>query len=216
MSPSIPPRPVGHHPTPEQLYDARHGPRDAESERILLHAAGCGPCSEEMVRQQAFDRPEPLSTAAVETAWERFGRSPAARPTVRRAPALALAAALAAGAVGLAIWGTLTRPVAEHVERGGVETDVGWQPTGVLAAPPDTFVFPAADGEPRRIRVFDAVQRYTWTSAPTQGTRVPFPAAERRRLQPGVEYYWTVLGGPDQGQAATRSFRLLPEKTRRQ
>lgn len=56
------------------------------------------------------------------------------------------------------------------------------------------------------MRVFDAAQDYTWTSEPMAGGRIPFPETERRRLRPGVEYFWTVLDGGE-GDAA-RSFRV--------
>jgi hypothetical protein len=221
----IPTRPVGPHPTPEQLYAARHG-QDEGSRALLRHAAGCAACSEEMARQEAFDQPEALPAAALEAAWERFGQEqPHSRTsrtprtpsrTARWTPVLALAAALTACVLGLGLWMTRTEPQPgpADVERGapvvpGLAAD--WHPSGLLAAPPAELTFPNPQGETRRVRVFDASQGYTWTSAPTEGGRVLFPEAERRRLKPGVEYFWTVLGGdePNEGNAA-RSFRIRP------
>ncbi|HYX25055.1 MAG TPA: hypothetical protein VFC23_12945 [Thermoanaerobaculia bacterium] len=59
--------------------------------------------------------------------------------------------------------------------------------------------------------MFDATQTYVWTSEPAFGGRVVFPAAERRRLKPGVEYFWTVVGGAGEGGAA-RSFEIEPHR----
>jgi hypothetical protein len=208
MTDPIPPRPLGPHPTPEQLYAARHG-QDEESRSILRHAAGCALCSLEIARQEAFDGPQALPTGQVEAAWERFGREPEARAprrSLRQAPLLALAATLTACVLGLGIWNAQRNPKPEDVERGAPATAVDWQPSGTLDAPPAEIVFPNPQGDPRRVRVFDAAQDYTWTSEPTTDGRVPFPEAERRRLRPGVEYFWTVLDGGD-GEAA-RSFRI--------
>jgi hypothetical protein len=83
-----------------------------------------------------------------------------------------------------------------------------WSPLGPLPTPPAELVFPAEDGEPRRVTVYDAAGAYRWTSEPAAGGRGPFPAAERRRLRPGVEYFWTVLDGD--GMAAARSFEIRP------
>jgi hypothetical protein len=204
MTDRIPARSPGPHPAPEQLYAARRGPRTAEAERILAHAALCAACSEELARQEAFDSPEPVSPRALEEAWSRFGRSAPARRPSRAGPALALAATLAAAA-GLGIW--LSRPpVPEDVTRGAGETAGAWQPGGDLDAPPAAFVFPAPDGAPRRVTVFDAGRSYSWTSPPAAGGRIAFPEAERRKLRPGVEYYWTVVG-EEAGEEA-RSFRI--------
>jgi hypothetical protein len=223
--PIIPWRPVGPHPTPEQLYAARHGQDDRhgqneKSRALLRHAAGCAACSEEMARQEAFDQPGALQAAALEAAWERFRQEPDSRtPRMSQAPRrwtpiLALAAALTACVLGLGLWMTRTgpQPGTADVERGapgipGLAAD--WQPSGLLDAPPAELTFPNPEGETRRVRVFDASQGYTWTSPPTDGGRIALPEAERRRLKPGVEYFWTVLGGdePNEGNAA-RSFRI--------
>ncbi|HSF44259.1 MAG TPA: hypothetical protein VLT87_31010 [Thermoanaerobaculia bacterium] len=198
----------GPHPTPEQLYRAHRGPRSADNERWLAHAAVCATCSEELAHLEAFDAPEPVSEAKLEEAWARFGKAPEARrpAPLRRTPALALAAALAAAVLALFLW----KGMPEETERagavrGGSEAVGDWQPAGVVAAPPSELVFPAPSGEPRRVRVFDAAGTYSWTSEPATGGRVPFPEAERQRLRPGVEYFWTVLG--EDGGAA-RSFRI--------
>jgi hypothetical protein len=207
MTESIPLRPAGPHPTPEQLYRARHSPRDAEAERVLEHAAGCALCSTELARQEAFDEPEALPAGAVEAAWQRFGAEPvAARRSARQAPLLALAAAVVICVLGLGIWMSRQSPAPHDVERGAEGTAADWQPAGTLDAPPEAFVFPAPAGEPRRVKVFDATQSYTWTSEPTTGGRIVFPPAERQRLRPGVEYFWTVLDSDE--ERAAPSFRI--------
>ena len=125
---------------------------------------------------------------------------------LRAGLALALAAALAAAILGLFLWkGMPEEPGRAGVVRGGSEVAGEWRPTGVLSAAPAELVFPAPSGEPRRVRVFDAQGTYSWTSGPVSGGRVPFPEAERQRLRPGVEYFWTVLG---EDGAAARSFRV--------
>jgi hypothetical protein len=222
MTDSIPRQPRGPHPTPEQLYAARRGPRDAAAERILAHAFGCALCSQELARQEAFDQPEPLLAGALEDAWRRFGAAelPAtARSSARRTPVLALAAALMVCALGLGLWVARQRPAELDVERSdGRNGSEGWegrdgeiavdrQPAGELAAPPEAFVLSSPAGEPRRVKVFDETQSYTWTSAPAVGGRIDFPETERRRLRPGVTYYWLVLGGDE--QSAARSFRIV-------
>jgi len=205
MTERIPGRSPGPHPAPEQLYAARRGPRTAEAERHLAHAALCAVCSEEMVRQETFDNPEPVSPRALEEAWDRFGSSAPAQQPSRAGPAFALAATLAACAAGLGLWLNRT-PVPDDVTRGGVETAGAWQPGGTLDAPPAELVFPAPDGAPRRVMVFDGERSYSWTSPPTAGGRVILPEAERRKLRPGVEYYWMVVG--DESGEAARSFRI--------
>lgn len=203
----IPDKAPGPHPTPEQLYRARRGPRSAEDERWLAHAAVCATCSEELAHLEAFDAPEPVSEAKLAEAWARFGKPPEARRPAppRRTPALALAAALAAAVLGLFLWKGMPEEAAVGLVRGGSEIVEDWQPAGVIAAAPSELVFPAPSQEPRRVRVFDASGTYSWTSEPVTSGRVSFPEAERQRLRPGVEYFWTVLG---EDGAAARSFRI--------
>ncbi|HEX3552568.1 MAG TPA: hypothetical protein VIA62_05015 [Thermoanaerobaculia bacterium] len=214
MSEPIPLRPSGPHPTPAEIYSARIDPDGPGAERVLRHAAGCARCSEEMARQEAFDQPEPLPAAALDRAWERFGRG---EPDVRRErrerrpawqqPAFALAAALTLCLLGLGIW-VAERPRQEaDVERGSAEATTGMAPSGVLAAAPVEFTFPAPGDQPRRVKVFDSAQTYVWTSAPTFGSRIVLPETERRRLKPGVEYFWTVVGGAGEGGTA-QSFEI--------
>jgi len=184
---------------------------------MLRHAAGCAQCSEEMARQEAFDQPERLPAAALDAAWQRFNRGEpaAATPTnVRRqsrwTPGLALAAALTACVLGLGIWMAQRGHQDADVERGGGQQDTesgDGAPSGLLDAPPAAFMFSTPGDGPRRVKVFDAPQSYTWTSEPSFASRVLFPAEEQRRLKPGVEYFWTVVGGSGEG-TATRSFRI--------
>lgn len=213
MTEPIPLRASGPHPTPDEIYLARQAPDDPASERLLRHAAGCARCSEEMARQEAFDQPEPMPAAALDAAWQRFGRvEPAAAPVLRRrsrwTPALAMAATLTACVLGLGIWLVQRGPQESDVERGGGQaTTASWSPSGLLKAPPAEFVFPGPEDKPRRVKVTDAAQSYQWTSEPTFTGRVAFPPAEQRRLRPGVEYFWTALGGPAEG-TATQSFTI--------
>lgn len=212
----IPLRPAGPHPTPDEIYQARHSPDDPASQRLLRHAAGCARCSEEMARQESFDQPEPLPAAALDAAWQRFNRGElaAAPASVRRrtrwTPVLALAAALTACVLGLGIWVLQRGPQGSDVERGGApETAVTWSPSGLLKAPPDAFTFPGSDDGPRRVKVFDTAQSYQWTSEPTFSGRAAFPPAEQQRLKRGVEYFWTVMGRAGD-ETATRTFRIDP------
>jgi hypothetical protein len=85
---NVPGRPPGPHPTPEQLYRARRGPRTAEAERWLAHAAACASCTEELLLLEAFDEPDAVSPGRLADAWERFGQ-PAARPRQPEAAPLA-------------------------------------------------------------------------------------------------------------------------------
>jgi len=131
-------RPPGPHPTPEQLYRARRGPRTSEAERQLAHAAACALCTEELLRQEAFDAPQPVPPGHLSAAWESFGKAPQAplapvisinRPTSRiaaivqpppRRPAawsrhggiLALAAALVTAVIAVAGFGRWSQPQA--------------------------------------------------------------------------------------------------------
>jgi len=216
MTEPIPPKASGPHPTPEEIYLARHAAGDPAAERLLRHAAGCAQCSEEMARQEAFDQPEPMTAAALDAAWyawQKFDQvKPVEAPVLRRqprwTPALALAAALTACVLGLGLWIVQRGHPESDVERGGGrETAVTGSPSGLLKVPPAEFVFPGPDDRPRRVKVSDAAQSYTWTSEPTFTGRVAFPPAEQRRLRPGVEYFWTVLGGPVEG-TATESFKI--------
>jgi hypothetical protein len=216
---ALPIRPPGPHPAPEQLYRARHGPRTSEAERWLAHAAVCAACSEELLRQEAFDAPQPMGSGSLAAAWKRFGQAPPAplapvlpisrirpispatpitQPT-RRPAALrwAIAATLAA-AVGLGAWSHTRAPRAALSATG--------QPAGLLDAPPTEILFPSPpDAPPHSVTVFDISRSYSWTSPPTAGGRIAFPEAERLKLQPGVVYFWTVAG--EQG-VSPRSFRL--------
>jgi hypothetical protein len=217
IEPVLPDRPPGPHPTPEQLYRARRSPRSSEAERWLTHAMACATCTEELLHQEAFDAPDPVSPRHLAAAWERFG-DPAARTSDRTVRGFSWAGALAAAAVasvlGLGVW-TASHSAPSALQdshsantaaslRGSAEAAGDRRPAGILDAPPTEIVFPAPDGDAKRVTVFDA-HGYTWTSPPTANGRVPFPAAERQRLRKGVDYFWTVVG--EEGSVA-RSFRL--------
>src|SRR6185436_574181 len=153
-----------HHPTPEQLYAARRDPRGAQSERTLAHAAACARCAEELARQDAFDHPEPVSPPDLDAAWERFAsRGPRRLVSARWSPAPALAATFAVAVIGLTLllWPSrpstlpIDTPIDTDLVRGVGELAGFWSPTGVVDAPPAELVFPAPDGEPRRVTVYD-------------------------------------------------------------
>lgn len=207
--PMIPARPPGPHPTPEELYAAHQDPDTAESREVLAHAAACARCSEELFALEAFTTPEPVPAARIEAAWNRFGAPPSRRSSAFSRPLMALAAGLAATVLGLGFWVAQNRspvsappspPAPVDVVRGGTEAGGVWLPNGPLAEAPTELVFPAGP-EPQRVTVFDG-SSYRWTSEPTTAGRVVFPEVERKKLKPGVEYFWTL-----DGQAA-RSFTV--------
>jgi hypothetical protein len=201
------------HPTPEQLYRARHGPRTSEAERWLAHAAVCALCTEELLRQEAFDAPQPVGAGNLAAAWKRFSQGPRAPlapvlpisrirpvgpPPQRRSavPRWFLAAALAAAVVGLGAWSQTRAPRAALSSFNGE----------LLDAPPTELLLPSSsNGAPRRVTVFDISRSYSWTSPPTAGGRIAFPDTERRKLRPGGTYFWIVVGEPT---PSPRSFRL--------
>jgi hypothetical protein len=238
------PRPPSPHPTPEQLYRARRGPRTSEAERWLAHAAACAACSEELLHQEAFDAPEPVAPSRLAAAWERsrkrrqappaplapvipisrplhqiasIAQPPPSRPRLSRSgrAGLGLAAALVTavvGMTGLGLWNHAPAPQPGPL-RGAAEPSGTWQPSGLLEAPPAEILFPAPlDGEPRRVKVYDTSRSYSWTSPPAAGGRIAFPEAERKKLRPGVSYFWTVLDDLDGENAAARSFRLRSKR----
>jgi hypothetical protein len=220
MTEPIPLRASGPHPTPDELYRARHAAGDPASDPTLRHAAGCALCSTELARQEAFDQPERLPAAALDAAWQRFSRGePAAAPAVlpavsrrpaRWTPALALAATLTVCVLGLGIWMMQRGPQDRDAERGGVPgaaVTAGWSPSGLLTTPPAAFSFPGPEDGPRRVKVFDATQSYAWTSEPTLGYRIAFPPAEQQRIKPGIQYFWTVVGGNGE-EGAAQSFEI--------
>jgi hypothetical protein len=124
-----------------------------------------------------------------------------------------MAATLTLCLLGLGFWITQQSAHLSDVERGGEQEIAGLEPSGSLAAPPAELVFSDPGGRPRRVKVFDATQSYVWTSPPATGGRVAFPDTERRRLQPGVEYFWTVLDD-DGEEGATLSFWIGELKKR--
>jgi hypothetical protein len=234
MSDAIPSRPAGPHPTSDEIYRARRDPAWARGSAILTHSATCAACSEEILRQEAFDDPEP-SARQLDEAWARFQRSEEASrpaPTRLRTPLL-LAATLAACVLGLTVWrlqapSALMQPApppstpVEVIQgpggaggtRGGEDLPGLWSPSGELGSAPQAFVFPPDATKPRRVTVYDETRSYFWTSEPTTSGRVVFPEAERSKLAPGVDYYWTLLGdeaAPSEGAAL--SFRVaLPQR----
>lgn len=207
--PFIPARPRGRHPTPEKLFAAHRRPEAPESEAVLAHAAVCARCSEELLQLEAFTAPEPVSAAHLEAAWQRFGEPPVRRSKAAFSrPVLALAAGLAAGLLGLGIWVAQNRtpsasspPPPVDVVRGGSEVQGDWLPNGPLSEAPTEIVFPAG-AEPQRVLVFEIASGYRWTSEPTTEGRVIFPEEERKKIEPGVEYFWTLTGQ----ETAARSF----------
>ncbi len=212
------PPPPGPHPTPEELYRARHEAPSPETEAWLAHAALCAECSAELLRQEAFDHPEPLPAAQLDAAWERFtGRSPraAVRPWRRWSRSgLALAATLTAVFVGWLAY-RAQQPIATSVGDGvrsgtTVPSAEAWAPVGTIDGPPRELRFPNAGRAALRVALFDAARSYAWTSEETRDDHVALPPAEQGRLQPGVEYYWTLLGAAA-GDSAAQSFVIAPQ-----
>ena len=207
------PPPPSPHPSSEELYRARTA--DDQGARLTkLHAALCAECIEELAHLERFDRPD-VPRREAEAAWPRFG-GPSERsgqragglalfrPRARRAllAAAAVIALLAAASVWLA-----RRPAADLGPLRGPSDSVRLvSPEGVLPEAPRKFVFSGVQG-PARVIVFDAARDYSWTSDPVESGRVDFPEEESRRLQPGVEYSWTVLA--EGIEAPVRSFRLI-------
>jgi hypothetical protein len=230
-------QPPGSHPTPEQLYRARRGPRTSEAERWLAHAAACALCTEEILRQEAFDAPQPVAPDRLTEIWHRFNKAP--QPSRAPLPPLApvipirlssiaqppgrpaavsrfglagwgLAAALATGVVGLGLWHHAPAPPQASPLRGAAELPGTWQPSGLLDAPPTEILFPASPGgEPRHVTMCDDLQTYSWTSPPAAGGRVAFPEAERKKLRPDRSYFWTVV---EEENAVAQKFRLRQKK----
>ena len=193
MNEIVLPKAPGEHPAPEALYRARQRPRSAEAEAILAHAALCATCAEEEMRQEAFDatgESAGMSERRVLEAWSRFGE-PARRRRLFVSPALlALAAAIVLG-VGASL--VLSNRGGKDDLRGA-GTAAELSPTGDLEEAPAAFRFPASS-RAVSVVVFDASRTYTWTSPAVTNGRVDLPEAERKKLAPGVEYFWTVMGG---------------------
>lgn len=202
----LPLPPPGPHPMPAVLHRASSGPRSAEALRALEHLALCAECSEEKLRRESFDNPEPLSARRVQKAWSRFGRAPA-RFSAR--PALAAAAAVVVALLGGALW--LAREPAGDPFRGRPASIEPVSPSGILEAPPQEFGFSrrrTRAESPVRVTVFDASQTYIWTSEATRANRVLFPRQERERLRTGTDYFWTIL--TDEEAVPAKSFHLQP------
>jgi hypothetical protein len=209
-------RPAGPHPTPAELMQAHRSPDAPSSAPVLDHAVLCAACSEELFRLEAFDSPEPLASGRLDAAWARFGaplEGQAARKASRR-PLFAMAAGLAASLLGGSLWVATHRagersvppppaPDPAGAVRGGGELQGDWSPTGSQPHAPTEFVFPAQGFQ--NVMVFDSAGSYRWTSEPVEGGHVAFPEAERSKLRPGVEYFWTVLG---ERETAARSFTI--------
>lgn len=220
----LPSAPSGPHLAPDELYRAQNEPRSPRGEAVLAHAALCATCSEELLRQEAFDHPEPLTERKLEEAWARFqrgGTAPSSAAPRRWRPALMLAATLAAAVLGLSLWRFRAQPAtpvpiagpAVETTRGGTEPALAWTPNGTIAAPPNEFVF-APDGDTLlRVTVFDEKRSYSWTSESSATGHVPFPREERAKLRPGVDYYWTVLTEQATPSDETaRNFRIAPQR----
>jgi hypothetical protein len=204
-------RPPGRHPSLEELRRAYLDPEAPDAEGILDHAALCAECSEELLHLEAFEQPEALPAERLEAAWKKFG-PPAPRRIPSRRPLWALAAAAAVSLLAAGIWQANNHPPAvarpQPPQQGdGVRGDGAlagtWSPIGPLAEAPREFRFPAEAG-PQNVMVFGP-GNYRWTSEPIAGGRVAYPEAERQKLKPGEEYYWTVLGERD---TAARKFTI--------
>lgn len=79
-------------------------------------------------------------------------------------------------------------------------------PTGRLDRTPTEIRFANPDHEPKRVLLFATEPPYQWQSPETTAERVEIPAAERAKLKPGVDYFWSVLDA--EGESAAQTFRL--------
>ncbi len=79
-------------------------------------------------------------------------------------------------------------------------------PTGPLDQVPAEIRFANPDHEPKRILLFATDPPYQWQSPETTAEVIELPAAERAKLKPGVDYFWSVLDA--EGESAAQSFRL--------
>jgi hypothetical protein len=79
-------------------------------------------------------------------------------------------------------------------------------PTGRLDRAPTEIRFANPDREPKRVLLFSTDPPYQWQSPETTAERIEIPAAERAKLKPGVDYFWSVLDA--EGESAAQTFRL--------
>lgn len=229
MSAWIPARPDGPHPSPEELFRAWRYPEAEGSAPVRRHAAGCASCSEELLRLESFDRPEPA--VDVEAAWKRFearmeretpGASELAgkvlpfpeskeprQGRLRLRPRVLALAASTLLAAGLAYFWVADRPVDEaEVFRGdepAIASGEVFEPRGTLETPPLRFLFPPQATTPLMISLRSSDGAYQWASPASTTGVVELPAGERARLAPGVDYWWTVLGG---SEVPAKRFRI--------
>ena len=203
------------HPSPEALFEAAAGGGDAAARsEIQRHAAVCSDCSAELAHLEAFRTPAPVRRSELDAAWGRFqtGRTglQAGRKgrVARRSPIWVLAAAALAIGVAIPILRrgvrVATPPETERGAPNGVELV---SPRGDLPAPPAEFVF-RGPSHPVRVTVFDSSRTFDWTSVAASGGRVAFPESERRRLEEGRSYLWTIVG--TDGPAPVATFRIAP------
>ncbi len=155
-----------------------------------------------------------MRRSELEAGWGRFqtgrmGLQAGRKGRVARR-SLGWALAAAALAIGVAIpvlrrgARVATPPETERGAPNGIELV---SPRGDLPAPPAVFVF-RGPSRPVRVTVFDASKSFAWTSAPASGGRVAFPESERRRLEEGRSYLWTIVG--TDGPAPVATFRIAP------
>ncbi|HEV7671535.1 MAG TPA: hypothetical protein VGS22_23700 [Thermoanaerobaculia bacterium] len=91
--------------------------------------------------------------------------------------------------------------------RGGpAETAGEVAPTGRLDRAPTEIRFANPGHDPKRVLLFATDPPYQWQSPETTAERIELPAAERAKLKPGVDYFWSVLDA--EGESAAQTFRL--------
>ncbi|HXU31184.1 MAG TPA: hypothetical protein VN851_11450 [Thermoanaerobaculia bacterium] len=91
--------------------------------------------------------------------------------------------------------------------RGGTLSDPGEvTPTGRLDQAPTELRFANPNHEPKRVLLFATDPPYQWQSPETTAERIELPAAERAKLKPGVDYFWSVLDA--EGESAAQTFQL--------
>ena len=159
-----------------------------------------------------------MRRSELDAAWGRFqtgrtglqaGRKGRGR-VARRSPGWALAAA--ALAIGVAIpvlrRGARVATPPPETERGAPNGAELVSPRGDLPAPPAEFVFRGPSHPVQRHGLRRVPRPFAWTSAPASGGRVAFPESERRRLEEGRSYLWTIVG--TDGPAPVATFRIAP------
>jgi hypothetical protein len=163
----------------------------AGEERDVLadHVTACERCSQAYRLLLDLDRSAGSRRATVIRAGSRWR-------------VLALAAGLAAGAVGLAqLWPILVPPAPRPGERDGAlrgpslrrEEHVSPPRNSILREAPMSLSWPAEPGAATySVKLFDEAGEMIWQSEPVGAWTVTVPASTRNTLADGHDYFWVV------------------------